>query len=106
MRVGKHVSAAILLPALLACSSTLLAADMRCENGVVDVGDTVFSVVEKCGEPTSLTRSPSGVDLRADVVPGRASVEHWQYGPRLGMTYRLKFYDGQLVELSRESVAP
>lgn len=106
MRVANHVSAAVLFPALLACSSALLAADMRCDNGVVDVGDTVFSVMEKCGEPTSLTRSPSGVDLRADVVPGRASVEHWQYGPRLGMVYRLKFYEGQLVELSRESVAP
>lgn len=105
MRVITRCSGSMLLAALLACSSAG-AATLRCDNGVVDVGDTVFSVVEKCGEPAALTRSPSAVDLHADVVPGRVTVERWESGPRLGMTYRLEFHDGRLVQLNRESVAP
>ena len=72
-------------------------ASMRCGTHLVDEGDSVEQVLERCGQP--LSRIGNEPALRNNGVPklNAARTEFWVYGPSGGVYRRLRFIDGKLV---------
>lgn len=82
--------ALVLLPALATASSTL-----RCDKGIVSIGDRASEVIAKCGKPSE--RSFIGYTYSGG---GDQSVKEWVYGPRSGgMVYFLRFEGGRLKNI-------
>ncbi|MCO4025766.1 DUF2845 domain-containing protein [Pseudomonas aeruginosa] len=77
-------------------------ASMRCGTHLVDEGDSVEQVLERCGQP--LSRIVNEPTLRNNGVPklNAARTEFWVYGPSGGVYRHLRFIDGKLVEIRLE----
>lgn len=77
-------------------------ASMRCGTHLVDEGDSVEQVLERCGQP--LSRIVNEPALRNNGVPklNAACTEFWVYGPSGGVYRHLRFIDGKLVEIRLE----
>lgn len=77
-------------------------ASMRCGTHLVDEGDSVEQVLERCGQP--LSRIVNEPALRNNGVPklNAARTEFWVYGPSGGVYRHLRFIDGKLVEIRLE----
>ncbi|MEH6685653.1 MAG: DUF2845 domain-containing protein [Halopseudomonas sabulinigri] len=88
-----------LICSLLLLISCNLQATMRCGTGLVDEGDSIEQVLQKCGEPNQ--REKTGQYIEADGIPAEGSVneEDWIYGPDNGMYRYLHFINGRLVRL-------
>ncbi|KRW59233.1 DUF2845 domain-containing protein [Pseudomonas sp. TTU2014-080ASC] len=86
---------ALCLPLAAHASSTL-----RCESGLVSLGDSSAKVFNQCGEPVS--QDFIGFKEVGDEYGFRneVKVEEWTYGPRNGMYYFLKFEGGRLSKIS------
>jgi hypothetical protein len=85
---------ALTLPAFYAAAST-----MRCDNGIVSQGETMFTVLDKCREPASRKKVDATKDSYGNLVQGAATIEYWVYQPPGGMNHHLRFIDGRLVDL-------
>ncbi len=85
------LAAALLLPAAARADS------LRCEGGIVSVGDSKLDLLGKCGQPTlreaqEEERSRTQVDAAGRTLGGRSTVvtvERWTYnfGPRAFVQY-------------------
>lgn len=66
-------------------------ASMRCGTHLVDEGDSVEQVLERCGQP--LSRIVNEPALRNNGVPklNAARTEFWVYGPSGGVYRHLRF---------------
>lgn len=75
---------------------------MRCGTHLMDEGDSVEQVLERCGQP--LSRIVNEPALRNNGVPklNAARTEFWVYGPSGGVYRHLRFIDGKLVEIRLE----
>ncbi len=88
------IALALTLPAFSVAAST-----MRCDNGIVAQGDTMFTVLEKCREPASRKKVDPAEDSYGNRVEGAATIEYWVYQPPGGMNHHLRFIDGRLVDI-------
>jgi hypothetical protein len=80
-------------------------AGLRCGNRLVDVGESIDEVFERCGEPSFRDFSSEYVSF--DTAPGvtitkEIPIETWTYnhGPSEFVRY-LKFRSGRLVEITQ-----
>lgn len=96
----KTLAALLLLPLCLAAGE---AAAMRCDGGLVSVGDTKLEVLGKCGEPFWHDRH--GLELREGIDSPRETatfinVDDWTYnlGPHRLLHY-LRFENGRLTAI-------
>jgi hypothetical protein len=86
---------ALMLPLAAQASSTL-----RCNSGLVSLGDTTGKVTQVCGTPVS--QDFIGFKEISDQYGFRneVKVEEWTYGPRNGMYYFLQFEGSRLSKIS------
>ena len=84
----------LLLPLCAQATSTL-----RCDNGLISLGDSSSVVASKCGEP--LSRDFLGYREVIDEYGFRneVTVEEWSYGPRNGMYQFLRFEGNRLIKI-------
>lgn len=84
----------LLLPLCAQASSTL-----RCDNGLISLGDSSSVVGSKCGDP--LSRDFLGYREVIDEYGFRneVTVEEWSYGPRNGMYQFLRFEGNRLIKI-------
>ena len=76
-----------------------MAADMRCGNDFVKIGDRAFMVEHKCGEPVS----KEFIGYTLDEAKNREyAIEEWVYGPMNGIFYFVKFIGGSVTEIEYE----
>lgn len=74
-------------------------ATMRCGTALINLGDTVSEVRDKCGPPDSADEEMPA--LRSNGVPqlNAAKITHWVYGPRNGASQHLRFVEDKLVSI-------
>jgi hypothetical protein len=100
-----------LLAALVAAPATAGTTSFRCQNDLVNVGDSKSSVQIKCGQPMlkdSFCRPTTGQPVPrppggAKVVINNAceTVDEWTYNPGYGQFMTtLRFESGRLVSIS------
>jgi len=77
---------------------TNIALAFRCGNDLVFIGDNVFDVLEKCGEP-SLKINKGRIIKRGRTGIISYNMEEWYYKPCGGFTRILIFHGGTLVEM-------
>lgn len=83
----------------LSVALPVMAADMRCGNDFVKIGDRAFMVAQKCGEPVSkqfIGYTLNGAGNR------EYTIEEWIYGPMNGIFYFVKFVGGSVTEVEYE----
>lgn len=84
---------------LLTIILPVMAADMRCGNDFVKIGDRAFMVAQKCGEPVS----KQFIGYTLDKAKEREyTIEEWIYGPMNGIFYFVKFIGGNVTEIEYE----
>jgi hypothetical protein len=92
-----RTSALIALLTLVAGSAH---AAMRCGTGLIDVGDKIGKVQEKCGMPVAQeSQGPTS-------QYGAVRITVWVYGPDGGGYRYLRFVDANLVEIELRREAP
>lgn len=107
----------LLLPMLLAVTSSIHAESMRCGTRLVDTGDTKADVLMRCGEPMlkEVLRSKStGNQFRSnsDIQNGQNTdrgevrlynetteiIEQWTYNPGWGKFLKFVIFRGGIVD--------
>lgn len=83
----------------LSVALPVMAADMRCGNDFVKIGDRAFMVLQKCGEPVSKQIIGYTLDEAND---REFTIEEWVYGPMNGIYYFVKFIGGKVTEIEYE----
>lgn len=86
--------------ALLAFAASNANAAMRCGTGLIDVGDKIGKVQEKCGMPVA--QQSEGPTTRY----GSVRITVWVYGPDGGGYRYLRFVDANLVQIELRREAP
>jgi len=84
----------VLISCLLLTVNTAFA--LRCGNDIIEIGDRLFNVLKKCGEPVS--KEVVGYTITKDKKRG-LKIEELVYGPKHGYYYYLIFEGGILVEI-------
>ncbi|KPZ00978.1 hypothetical protein ALO43_200200 [Pseudomonas tremae] len=74
-------------------------ATMRCGTSLISEGDSISTVLEKCGQP--LRKSSEGPAKRPNGVPrlNAATITIFVYGPNGGSYQYLRFIDDKLIEI-------
>ena len=82
------------------------ASTMRCGTSLINEGDPMGVVLEKCGTP--LKQSSEGPATWANGVPrpNAAKITIWVYGPNGGSYRYLRFIDDKLVQVESKRSAP
>jgi len=92
----------IVLATLLAAPAAAQAETLRCEGGIVAVGDWKLDLLGKCGEPTLKEEVPAttGVLHWPGVTSAMLARERWSYdfGPQANAS-RLEFEHGRLARV-------
>ncbi len=65
---------------------------LRCGGDLVDIGDRMFMVQQKCGDPVYINL----IDFVDEII------EEWVYGPISGYYYFVRFEGGQVAEIESE----
>ena len=94
-----------MIKTLISCSllallaGTANAATWRCGSAIASTGDTTAEVQAKCGEPNN--RDFVGYKDQTDRYgfTHEVQVEEWNYGPRNGMNYFLRFVGNRLERI-------
>ncbi|KIP90466.1 MULTISPECIES: DUF2845 domain-containing protein [Pseudomonas] len=81
---------------LMLLAGTANAATWRCGNALASTGDSTAEVQSKCGEPNN--RAFIGYKDQTDSYgfTHEVQIEEWNYGPRNGMNYFLRFEGNRL----------
>lgn len=75
------------------------ASTLRCGSQLIGVGDRMFEVQRKCGEPVA--RDVLGYTL-GPYERREAVIEEWVYGPNNGAYHYLRFEANRLTSISTE----
>jgi len=67
---------------------------LRCECGLVSIGDRTSVVLVRCGTPIYKEVIRIGIGIEK-----QPKLETWMYGPIGGMYYNLVFKDGKLFKI-------
>ena len=65
---------------------------LRCNCGLVSIGDRTFVVLKRCGEPVYK-------EIIREGKRKQPKLENWVYGPIGGMYHYLIFKDGKLFKI-------
>ena len=85
----------------LAALSGLSQADtLRCGSQLISVGDRMFEVQQKCGQPVSQDIIGYKETVNHFRQVDQVQVQEWVYGPNSGMYQYLRFEGGKLVEIN------
>ncbi|UCJ18634.1 DUF2845 domain-containing protein [Pseudomonas sp. MM211] len=81
---------------LMLLAGTVNAATWRCGSALASSGDSTAEVLSKCGEPNN--RAFIGYKEQTDSYgfTHEVQIEEWNYGPRNGMNYFLRFEGNRL----------
>ncbi|WP_407681332.1 DUF2845 domain-containing protein [Pseudomonas bohemica] len=84
----------------LAVLSGLAQADtLRCGSQLISVGDRMFEVQQKCGQPVSQDIIGYKETVNHFRQVDQVQVQEWVYGPNSGMYQYLRFEGGRLVRI-------
>ena len=84
----------------LAALSSLVQADtLRCGSQLISVGDRMFEVQQKCGQPISQDIVGYKETVNHFRQVDQVQVQEWIYGPNNGMYQYLRFEGGRLVRI-------
>ncbi|WP_371928629.1 DUF2845 domain-containing protein [Pseudomonas sp. SLFW] len=84
----------------LATLSGLSQADtLRCGSQLISVGDRMFEVQQKCGQPVSQDIVGYKETVNHFRQVDQVQVQEWVYGPNSGMFQYLRFEGGRLVRI-------
>lgn len=75
------------------------ASTLRCGSQLIGLGDRMFEVQRKCGEPVA--RDVLGYTL-GPYERREAIIEEWVYGPSNGVYHYLRFEANRLTSISSE----
>jgi hypothetical protein len=99
----RSLFAALLLG--LALSTSAQASTLRCGTQLINEGDKMDAVLEKCGAPAKREVFPPAPPRRgpdSKFIPGGATIEVWTYPPQNGATRVLRFREGILEQINTE----
>ena len=77
----------------LGSANTSASGNHNCAHGVVSIGDSVFAVRKKCGEPTEKENTAGG---GAEITD-----ENWLYAGAARFSYMFHFQRGTLTAIQR-----
>jgi len=83
----------------LLLSAPSMAETLRCGSDLISTGDTSLRVQRICGEPAQRRQLPPARLADGRLAEGAVVEDIWEYGPRGGAFYTLRFIDGRLVEI-------
>ncbi|WP_296258993.1 MULTISPECIES: DUF2845 domain-containing protein [unclassified Pseudomonas] len=84
----------------LATINGLAQADtLRCGSQLISVGDRMFEVQQKCGQPVSQDIVGYKETVNHFRQVDQVQVQEWVYGPNSGMYQYLRFEGGRLVRI-------
>ncbi|MBU1331418.1 MAG: DUF2845 domain-containing protein [Gammaproteobacteria bacterium] len=94
-----RIKRCLYLLALCLLASGAQASTMRCGSQLIGLGDRMFEVQRKCGEPAArdLIGYTLGPNERREAV-----IEEWVYGPSNGIYHYLRFEANRLTNISSE----
>ncbi|WP_444437194.1 DUF2845 domain-containing protein [Pseudomonas sp. A6] len=95
---------AALLLGLALCTGAQ-ASTLRCGTQLINEGDKMDVVLEKCGAPAKREVFPPAPPRRGPdgkFIPGGATIEVWTYPPQNGATRVLRFREGILILIGTE----
>ena len=83
-------------------STSFASSTYRCNSKLVSLGQSLYEVRAKCGEPISeqilgYKQLPNEYGHTHEV-----QINEWIYGPKGGMYYYLRFVGGDLVKISSQ----
>lgn len=84
---------------LAALSGLVLADTLRCGSQLISVGDRMFEVQQKCGQPISQDIVGYKETVNHFRQVDQVQVQEWIYGPNNGMYQYLRFEGGRLVRI-------
>ncbi|MBD8124334.1 DUF2845 domain-containing protein [Pseudomonas lutea] len=84
---------------LTALSGAALADTLRCGSQLISVGDRMFEVQQKCGQPVSQDIIGYKETVNHYRQVDQVQVQEWIYGPSNGMYQYLRFEGGRLVRI-------
>lgn len=91
----------VLMLGLTATAVTAHAATdtLRCGSQLISVGDRMFEVQQKCGQPVSQDIVGYKETVNHFRQVDQVQVQEWIYGPNNGMYQYLRFEGGRLVRI-------
>jgi hypothetical protein len=72
---------------------------LRCGSQLISVGDRMFEVQQKCGQPVSQDIVGYKETVNHFRQVDQVQVQEWIYGPNSGMYQYLRFEGGRLVRI-------
>lgn len=72
---------------------------LRCGSQLISVGDRMFEVQQKCGQPVSQDVLGYRETINNFRQIDQVQVQEWVYGPNSGMYQYLRFEGGKLVRI-------
>ncbi|QKF49937.1 DUF2845 domain-containing protein [Pseudomonas graminis] len=72
---------------------------LRCGSQLISVGDRMFEVQQKCGQPVSQDIIGYKETVNHYRQVDQVQVQEWVYGPSNGMYQYLRFEGGRLVRI-------
>ena len=84
---------------LTALISAAQADTLRCGSQLISVGDRMFEVQQKCGQPVSQDIIGYKETVNHYRQVDQVQVQEWIYGPSNGMYQYLRFEGGRLVTI-------
>ena len=72
---------------------------LRCGSQLISVGDRMFEVQQKCGQPVSQDIIGYKETVNHYRQVDQVQVQEWVYGPSSGMYQYLRFEGGRLVRI-------
>ena len=72
---------------------------LRCGSQLISVGDRMFEVQQKCGQPVSQDIIGYKETVNHYRQVDQVQVQEWIYGPSNGMYQYLRFEGGRLVRI-------
>jgi len=90
---------ALAILGLTALSGLSQADTLRCGSQLISVGDRMFEVQQKCGQPVSQDIIGYKETVNHFRQVDQVQVQEWVYGPNSGMYQYLRFEGGRLVRI-------
>jgi hypothetical protein len=84
---------------LAALVGVVQADTLRCGSQLISVGDRMFEVQQKCGQPVSQDIIGYKETVNHYRQVDQVQVQEWIYGPSNGMYQYLRFEGGRLVRI-------
>jgi hypothetical protein len=99
MILKNEITRMALVLGLAALVGVVQADTLRCGSQLISVGDRMFEVQQKCGQPVSQDIIGYKETVNHYRQVDQVQVQEWIYGPSNGMYQYLRFEGGRLVRI-------